>query len=181
MKRFWMFSLVFAVGLCFTAGPARAISLGIEPVSQDVMLGGSAAVAITISGLGDPGAPSLGVFDLDLAFDPSILAFNTATFGDPVLGDQLDLFGFGSLTEVILGVGTVNLFELSFDFAVDLDTLQAGSFTLVTLSFDTVSLGSSALSASFRCIAVIYARLLFNSKSFGARSAPVLNAAVASA
>jgi len=93
-----------------------------------------------MSGLGDGTAPSLGVFDLDIGFDPAILGFNSVTFGD-----QLDLWGLGSWTEVTPGVGTVNLFELSFDDPSDLENFQADSFTLASLTFDTLALGTTSL------------------------------------
>jgi hypothetical protein len=61
------------------------------------------------------------------------------------LGNQLDLFGFGSFTDVSPSIGLVNLFELSLDSASDLDSLQAGAFTLASLTFHTLSAGSSLL------------------------------------
>jgi hypothetical protein len=97
-------------------------------------------IALVISGLGDFVPPSLGTFDLDITFDPAILAFQNAVFGD-----QLDLSGLGSITEIQPGVMNVNLFELSLDNPADLDTLQPGSFTLVTLTFATLTDGTSSL------------------------------------
>lgn len=119
--------------------PASAIALEFTPSSQVVNVGDTATVDLVISGLGDGVAPSLGTFDLDVGFDSSILSFSGATFGD-----QLDLFGFGGLRDVILGVGSVNLFELSFDLVDDLNDLQLDSFVLATLSFSTLSAGSSS-------------------------------------
>lgn len=151
MKRFWMFSLMLAAVLGFNAGPATATAvlptLEILPAAQDVQLGDSVEVAITISYLGDFMAPSLGVFDIDFVFDASVLSLSSVAFGDPVLGDQLDLFGFGSIALATPSdpAGSVNLFELSFDLPEDLIDLQAASFTLATLSFDAVGLGSSNL------------------------------------
>ena len=76
-----------------------------------------------------------------------------AVFGDPVLGDQLDLFGFGSITSFDDSVSSVvNLFELSFDLPSDLDTLQAGSFTLATLTFDTLAQGTSSVDLSINAL-----------------------------
>jgi hypothetical protein len=57
---------------------------------------------IFISGLGDGTAPSLSTFDLDISFDPTILAFSTAVFGDPILGDQLDIWGLGGPSQSLL-------------------------------------------------------------------------------
>lgn len=146
MKNRMIAVIVTVLALC-TALPASAITIGFNPSSQSVSVGPTTTVDLVISGLGDFAAPSLGTFDLDVGFDPSILSFIGATFGD-----QLDLFGLGSLQFVTPGVGTVNLFELSFDFASDLDTLQINSFLLATLSFDTLAGGSSALSVTVNAL-----------------------------
>jgi hypothetical protein len=139
MKNRLIAAIGTALALC-TALPASAIMIELNPSSQSVSVGSSTTVDLVISGLGDGEAPSLGGVDLDVGFDPSILGFSGATFGN-----QLDLFGLGSLQDVVAGVGTVNLFELSFDSADDLDHLQAGSFLLATLSFEALASGSSAL------------------------------------
>jgi hypothetical protein len=149
MKKLYLFSVVvlFACGM---ASSSFALTLGLSPSSQTILPGASTSVDITISGLGDGSGPSLGVFDLDVTFDDSIIGFNSATYGDPVLGDQLDLFGFGSWTETDASTaGTVNMFELSFDWVDDLNDFQADSFILGTLFFDAVGIGSSLLEFSF--------------------------------
>lgn len=146
MKNSLIAALGTALALC-TALPASAITIEVSPSSQSVDVGSPTTVELVISGLGDGTAPSLGTFDLDVGFDSSILSFTGATFGN-----QLDLFGLGSLQDVIAGVGTVNLFELSLDLADDLDTLQAGSFLLATLSFDALASGSSTLSISVNAL-----------------------------
>lgn len=99
-------------------------------------------IGILISGLDDGMAPSLSTFDLDVVFDPALFDFDSLTFGDPILGDQLDLFGFGIITSVSSGIGMVNFFEVSLDFPFDLDDLQPGSFTLATLTFDALTAGT---------------------------------------
>lgn len=126
---------------------ASAITVGFNPLSQSVSVGSTATVDLVISGLGDGAAPSLGTFDLDIGFDPSVLDFSGATFGN-----QLDLFGLGDINAVTPGLGTVNLFELSLESSTDLDSLQAGEFTLVTLSFTALSGGSSPLSISVNAL-----------------------------
>lgn len=131
-----------------TVKTVQAASLALIPAVQSVEVGNAVEIEVVISGLGDVSAPSLSTFDLDVNFDPSILAFSSATFGDPILGDQLDLLGFGSLTDVTAGAGTVNLFELSFDLPSDLDSLQPDSFTLATLNFNAIGVGSSPLAIS---------------------------------
>ena len=88
--------------------------------------------------MGDGSAPSLGAFDIDLTFDSSLYTPNSITFGDPVIGNQLDLFGFMSNPSgaFLPDPNTLNLFEVSLDFSLDLDTMQAPAFILVTVVFD---------------------------------------------
>lgn len=133
-----------AIFLWLPVGSAMAVAITITPATQTITLGDTAAVDIGISGLGDHAAPSLGVFDLDILFDPAILSFNSVVFGDPVLGDQLVL-GFGSITELKTAVGSINLFELSLESAADLDSLQPGEFILARILFNSLSAGDSAL------------------------------------
>ncbi|UCG31918.1 MAG: hypothetical protein JSU68_09655 [Phycisphaerales bacterium] len=138
---------------CWPAATQADISIIIVPASQQVGLGESVTVDLIISGLTDYGAPSLGVFDLDLAFDPSILSLDSVVFGDPLLGDQLDLSGFGSITMFDDSApGVLNLFELSLDPAAILDTLQAGSFNLLSLTFNPLGIGASLLGLSLNAL-----------------------------
>jgi hypothetical protein len=134
------------------ATPCRAITIGFDPAAQNVTAGSSVDVALVVSGLGDGIAPSLSTFDVDIAFDDSVLSFLGATFGDPMLGDQLDLTGLGSTTGVTPGSGFVNLFELSFDSPSDLGAMQAGSFTLAALTFSAVGPGVSTLGVSVNAL-----------------------------
>ena len=143
MKTLLMRGLAAALLLAGTA--AHAISLGFSPSNPVVPKGSSVDVDLTISGLGDFAPPSLSVFDLDVLYDSAILSLTNVAFGDPGLGDQLDLFGFGSFTGVGAVAGGTNLFEISFDSPLDLDTLQPGSFTLARLTFNVLDVGTSPL------------------------------------
>ena len=138
---------VFVMSMAILLSPvtAKAISIGFESISR-VVLGTQATFNLVISDLFAGSAPSLGTWDLDIAFDPAILGFNSATFGD-----QLSLTG-PSLTQIVSGTGTVNLFELSFDFPDDLDTLQLDTFVLASLTFDTLALGTSSLGISLNAL-----------------------------
>lgn len=153
MKKTFVFGLILAIALFLVASTAPAITIGFEPISQRVLVGDPVDVAVTISDLGLGTAPSLGVFDLDVNFDPAILTFDSVAFGDPVLGDQLDLFGLGSITAFDDSIpGSVNLFELSLDLPSDLDAFQADSFTLATLTIDTFSVGTSSLDITINAL-----------------------------
>ena len=122
------------------------ITISVSPSSQIAGLGSPLNVALQIAGLGDHSAPSLGTFDLNLTFDPNILAFGGVVFGDPVLEDQLDPTGFGNVFNLAFpAVGTVQLFDLSFASVSDLNSLQAPNFALARLTFDTIGVGTSGL------------------------------------
>ena len=83
---------------------------------------------VKISGLG--AGTSLGVYDLNLGFNPILLSYNGTTFGN-----QLDLFGLGDIQSATPSSGSINLFELSLESVSDLNSLQSAAFTLATLNF----------------------------------------------
>lgn len=126
------------------AGQALALTISLSPTPQTIYPGGTVNFSLDVADLGAYAEPSLGAFWLDITFDNSILAFNSVVFG-PYLGDPLD----PSLTGVIVDTsfpGVVNLWEMSFLSDSELDALQPASFSLATLSFTGIGLGSSTLS-----------------------------------
>lgn len=141
-------AITMAACLFLTVPRSEAVTIGIEPSAEAVTVGSLFELRVLISELGSGAAPSLSVFDLDVDFDGTILLYESATFGDPVLGDQLDLSGFGSLTSATPGPGTVNLFGLSFDTPDDLNVMQADSFVLATLVLRAVGAGLSPVDIS---------------------------------
>ncbi|MFQ5777824.1 MAG: cohesin domain-containing protein [Terriglobia bacterium] len=154
MRRLFSASLFLVLLMALSPLPAQADSfIVLSPGTITIPEGVSFSMELSISGLGLFMAPSLGAWDLDVLFDSSILGFTGATFGDPILGDQLDLFGLGSITGVDNSLpGVLNLFQLSLDFPIDLDTLQADSFVLATLDFDAIGVGSSALTINLNAL-----------------------------
>jgi hypothetical protein len=131
---------------------ANGISIDFSPPNRSAPIGSSFEMSLAIAGLGDSAAPSLSTFDVDISYKPMILAFSSASYGDPVLGDQLDLLDLGTITTTTPAVGTVNLFELSLDLPDDLNTLQAGTFVLATLMFTTLGVGTSPLVLSLNAL-----------------------------
>lgn len=130
------------IALCAASGVAdAAIDLHCVPLSQtaDVI-----EIGLSISGLADN---ALGTYDFNIQFDPTHLAFAGVAFGDPVLGNQLDVLNLGgnSVAADLLAPGVLNLFESSLDNAADLQTLQADGFTLAIIRFNVLSSGSSQL------------------------------------
>ena len=51
------------------SAPAHSATLSLAPASQSVAPGGTAAVDLNISGLGNFAAPSLGAFLVEVTFD----------------------------------------------------------------------------------------------------------------
>lgn len=153
MRKGLFLALFLGLAIFFSSSTAQAvISLEFVPSSQTVTRGFPINVAVKISGLGDLTAPSLGTFDLTVNFDPTILSFRRVSYGDPILGDQLDLSGLGSPTVTTSGKGFVNLFEVSFDLPDDLNALQSGEFILAVLTFKAVADGNSPLSLTVNAL-----------------------------
>lgn len=153
MKRISFLTLVFAVLLLSPPAIVKAAMISFDPLTQNVTAGSAANVALLITGLGEGQEPSLGAFDLAVHFDHTIIAFSSLSFGDPALGDQLDLGGVGSVSGFDAGTpGIVNLFEVSLDSPADLDSLQAGSFILATLAFNGLAPGASSLNISINAL-----------------------------
>ncbi len=126
------------------ATSALALSVDFVPGSQTVPVGRPVSVDTVLSGLAAAGPPSVGAFDLDVSFDPSILSPTGVTFG-AFLGDPSL---FEALTASSFLPGVVDLAEVSLLAPTDLDTLQPVSFALATLSFDTLAFGNSSLNFS---------------------------------
>ncbi len=140
---------LFAVGLAVLAlaGGTSAQTLTVEGPAALVRVGEEFSVSLAVDGLGNGVAPSVGVFDVDFAFDASRLVFV-----DAIYGSGLDVLGLGTVRSTTEGVGTINLFELSLDSARDLNDLQPGAFGLATISFLALAAGTSSLNASINAI-----------------------------
>lgn len=152
--------LIFVLVSCW-ALPVQALMLSIDPLFQEVPKGGTVDAALSISGLGDGVAPSLSAFDLDVDYDDLILYFDSISFGDPDRGDQVDFsnsLNFAD-TEPFNDQGifwdydastndVVNFYEISIDEPNILINNQAPSFTLATLTFTALALGTSPLDIS---------------------------------
>jgi len=154
MKKRWIvLGLVLFLSIVFVL-PAKAVLLSFEPASQIVPVGESVSVDLVISGLGNYSEPSLGAFDLNITYNPAILDFTGYTLssylGDISLWEAVDL-SWGETT-----LGTINLAELSFLSVSELDSLQPESFTLATLTFDTLAIGTSSLDISIIALGDAY-------------------------
>jgi len=146
MKKIQGYKLLSITLLLLSSGLVNAsISLGFGTAIQNA---GSIDIDVIISGLASEAAPSLATYDLDINFNSSHLSFSNASFGDSILGNQLDLFDFAdNFSDAYLSdVGVLNIYELSLDDPADLNNFQANSFTLATLTFDVLKSDVSQLS-----------------------------------
>jgi len=148
-------TVTLSIGLIISDAAATPITISVLPAMGQVFVGDTVSVALEIAGLGDDGtAPSVSAFHLDLAFNRDVLRLENVVFGDPGLGNQLDLAGLGTVQMVDTStLGRVNLFELSFDSPLDLDGLQASSFIMATMTFSAVAVGGSPLNLNVLSLA----------------------------
>lgn len=141
--------VVFALAMFFGQYVAATpVLLNVLPGSQlPAVAGGQVQVDIRISGLGIATSPSLGTYDLSLHFDQTALAFDHISWGN-----GLDIFGLGSLQDVISSAGLVDFFEASLDSVADLNSLQPSEFLLASLVFNGLTTGSSSISLSINAL-----------------------------
>ncbi|RMD63818.1 PEP-CTERM sorting domain-containing protein [Candidatus Parcubacteria bacterium] len=126
------------------ASPAQAITLSLEPASSTVNPGNSVALDLTVSGLGDHTAPSLGAFDVDIGYDPAKLNFTGyalgTLLGDVSLGEAFDTSTGDSTPPGLIDLAELSLLEPDsincfFCTGPYLDDIQPSSFVLATLDF----------------------------------------------
>ncbi len=144
--------LLLSLTVFFSPSSVQAISLVFDPSAQNVTLGNTANVDLKISGLGAP--PFLGGFDLTVTFDPTILGFSSAVFGsllgNPALGEATTIVSPSSGAANLVGVSLLegSLTGCVFCIPPFLEDLQSSAFTLATLTFNTLAVGTSPLGLS---------------------------------
>ena len=138
IKRIFICFSVFCALVMFS-NQAMAITLSFNPSDSFIGVGDSIGVDIVISGMENY---NLAAFDFDINYDDTILQFNSYVLGDK-LTDPINGQDDWSLGD--LGGGVINLAELSLLF--DLSS-QPDSFTLATVAFTGISLGTSLLEFS---------------------------------
>lgn len=141
MRKLGWTSSLSALFLFLSPSPAVAISIGFAPTALTAQVGSAFNVDVVISGL-FPANEVVSAYDLSVAYDATFLSATSVNFG-AYLSDPF----FQSLQDTFLGTpGVVNFAELSFLSDSELAVQQPDTFTLATLSFDAVAVGSSTLS-----------------------------------
>lgn len=139
---------VLILFILFIPQTTSAATISVMPGSQlAVTAGNNATVDLNISGLGAGTFPSLGVYDLNVTFNPALLSFVNVNWGT-----GLDIFGLGSLRTVNTSSGLVNIFELSLDSAADLNALQTANLLLASLQFIGVGTGTSNIALAINAL-----------------------------
>jgi hypothetical protein len=121
---------------------ANAVTISLVPEQGTIQAGGTTLVDVVASGLSDNSmGGAIGGYDLNVSFDPSLLAWSSTTFGS-----GLDVTGLGDIRESNLtGSGKLETFEVSLDSVQDLATLQPNSFVLFSFNLTGIAPGTSAL------------------------------------
>lgn len=143
MKKFIVFNILVGIFCFMWTTAALAINIGFNPASQTVGVGDSLSVDVVISGLEIGGLDEIvGAFDLDVTYDSTILFASGVTFG-PFLGDPAFFEAFTAFDLSTSGV--VDFAEISLLDDATLAAMQSDSFSLATLHFDAIALGTSPL------------------------------------
>src|SRR5262245_40109245 len=138
---------VMVAGFCVVPA-ANAFTLSVVPQSPSVSLGGTLTVDVIAAGLLDGSAPSISTYDLNLAYDASLLSLTGVTFGT-----GLDVRGLGTAQDPSASTpGLANVFELAFDSIADLNQLQPDTFRLFTLTCHADALGTTALDLAINAL-----------------------------
>lgn len=142
MRKWSILAVALLTGLAIAPRPVAAISIGFVPAGQTAGVGANVSVDVVVSGLEASAiADIVAAFDLDVAYDPLVVAATGVSFGA-----ALGVLGLEVLTNSDLATpGLVNFAALSLLSDADLAALQGDAVTLATLQFSALALGTSPL------------------------------------
>ncbi len=119
--------------------PVNGITLDLLPQIQSITVGQSVMVDVQISELGNSASPSVGGFNLELNYDPTVLTFNDLTFSG-----LIDLSGSGIQSIDSSIPGTLLFGDVSLDFPEDLNAAQPDAFSLANIEFIGSGVGENS-------------------------------------
>ncbi len=126
-------------------GTATAATLTLETSTPVVAPCTYFNIDLVVSGLGDFAPLSVGDFDIDILYDPTLMEFVSydlgVFLGDVDSGEALD-WSWGDP----LDTGAIDLAEVSLLGALELDALQPSEFILAELAFHCLGPGVSDIS-----------------------------------
>jgi hypothetical protein len=139
----YLITAIATLGLA-AAAPAQII-LSLEPSPRTINVGDSTAMDLLVTGLGDLSSPSLGAFDVEISYNPAVVAVTSLAFGNSL---DLGILGSSRFSE-LRSAGLIRLDELSFESASDLNSAQADTFTLATFGFKGLTTGISGIDFTY--------------------------------
>lgn len=151
----WARAALVTAASVLAMAQAEAYTVSLTPAAQTVGLGSQVAVGVTVADLGGMG---VGNYQFEIAFDGAVLGFDRAV-------DAFNLdFALG--LEFSASVGSVLLGDTSLADPFSLLARQGDDVTLFTLFFNTLDVGTSALTLTVAALA----------DAFGTEvSAPLIN------
>lgn len=124
-------TLALAVGCALPMAASAALTLSINPATQNVAQGGTVSFDVTISGLQSAGVDEIvSVFDLNVLFDSALLGTPAS-----VIWNSFPQMGGAGLAEWFVDFNPGNLGVDAFSYLTDDDdlmALQSDSFVLFT-------------------------------------------------
>ena len=148
------FVTALLLALC-VAAPASAVTITVQQSTFQLSPGQFVNIDLVASQLGSGAAPTIGSWDLDFDFDPTVLGLvpNSISFGTG-LGSTCSFppsAGCEAIVQSAVLSGTVQLGAAALDLAAT-ELTQPGSFVLA--SFQLVALGAGSTGLDFGVLAL---------------------------
>jgi len=147
----------------------QAITLSLNPSTSITTVGSPISMDLVISGLGDHVAPSLGTFDLEVSFDAALFSLTNVNFASN-LGDPNPAANETDITLDTSTTGVAKLYEVSlleanvttcfFCVPPYLEDLQSSTFTLASLSFNSIAPGNGIFGMTINTLGDAFANSL---------------------
>lgn len=138
MKKINWISGLLLISASLFYSSAQAVLLSFSTTSNNVNVGDFFDVDIVAS---VSSGEIISTFDLDVLYDATVMNATSVLFGS-FLDDSL---GLSIQIENLSALGVVDLSEISLLSDSELEALQSGSFTLATLTFESLAIGNSTL------------------------------------
>lgn len=143
-------AMLFSITALFATAslPVHAVFIALSPSIQVSGTGQVVTVDLIAGDLGDPIDTTIGVFDVDVSFDNTVLSFVSFDYSDAlgsiITNDFFDLTADAYTDDTMSGLNaagnSINLNLFSFLFSSDLEFLQSTVTTLASLTFNVIDL-----------------------------------------
>jgi hypothetical protein len=140
---------IFAAIFHMCVGAVAAAEINLVPQSSQVAVGGGVTLDFKVSGLSGSVGDSLSGFDINLLFDPTVLALRSYSFSDGGGTNWLSLPEAGAMSfvsDVIVSGNTIDAFGVSGNSAAALDAGQPDNFRFLSIAFEALAQGSTNVS-----------------------------------